>query len=73
MFRKALIRSARRFADYLERTLPYGDLRCKRCRHALVVCQSDEPCGIVFGQHELGTSGRGSAADENTMLASPED
>ncbi len=56
---RALIRWARRFADYLEGTLAYGNVRCKRCRHALMVCQSAKPCTMVFGQRELGTGGRG--------------
>jgi hypothetical protein len=55
---KALIRWARRFADYLEATLTYGGVRCKRCKHALVVCQSAPPCKMVRGEQELGTAGR---------------
>jgi hypothetical protein len=56
--RKVLIRWARRFADYLERTLPYGGVRCKRCGHAVVVCQTAQPCTPVCGERELGHGGR---------------
>src|SRR5262249_20746077 len=58
MVREALIRWSRAFVDRLERTLPYAELRSKRCKHAVVVCRSPRPCAMVCGERELGRAGR---------------